>query len=1150
MPPANAYDKFSALLEVGDGLLARLYNIKHVYLPSSKDKLPIYTDAGYAKVVAAFTRKFPDAPSELEKVQGHELFVQRSKNIIDELDPIYFTFVDAMDFKDICLTLFNEFQTTANTFDLTENPHIFGSFMDLIVKFVQVHILLSTIADRKQVLSVYAKAHFYSKISEEPNYNKLGAYILEYEAPLKRMLVDFKNLSSKIGLGLLTIKDPLSKFLGVPEMRKDGLLSLITRPEQMKLPSHDQPLFDALSLQKYFIWIGWICLLIPEEFAVKEGALLNLLRTSLSQYYLLTVYKDEVFFVHQEYENLFSGYKSLNKALKLKNHKKLISESLAAVIGGTMPTRHKDRRVYLRQELTNILNLIQEYPGLLAPKIQLLLAALSMARDEVLWYYRHRAKTPPKSNAKHIREDEFRDERVIELIYLIKHVSDSIRQHADIIKSYYLQYLNTTDHTKLSDIVNQIQKDYHLNNTVTSTFTSLVQTLGSLPDDASQCDFKAWRRDWLRLEAMLSSTSTPLPLNQITHAVARLNLIYYHTQFVDNLEQLLSDCVTLKELNCFRDIVVEEYGKVVESGSVQGSHITTFFDLLNQLPQIATVYFPEEREQIGKDVVDIAQQYVNQISLKIGSLLTEISKQYIAFDAQVAPTQALYRAKEYKPDKNAVIVEPGSESEFKSRTAVEGLRTNIRTLSVLLQSLRSTFVVFSSEFTPLVAVRDMVIHHLKDFAFKLAQIPVVDKEFSLQIQRPSVIERQLSTYAYVLMTIENYVDLNAAHLIRKVLLHQYYNVAVNSTLGIELDQEPTWEPDTFLKPLTTWYVELVTIKMQNNSFTISPSRDSVVNNTSSSHIKPAEYASLSELRSLCNLIGPYGVKIIENELFRYIFKQVHALKDILTANKAALEEIAANYTKESASADTIKKMRDLDQFLQRSVYVGNALAFRGLLHQALREVTNDQIPIVYDTVKTLFAQYPNNVQMAQEYVGFDCLAREMGLPVGGAEQPLKSLLATTITTVDADLWALLPYAYAVGFTAPKVWGESVFRPLLETYSNNIHNLGLAIITLTSTLRAITTAEASEKDTADLMKKFLEVSSFVLVRQARNPKEVQARYKFASYPSAAVFLDRFVGLVHGLSRDVLENTFPYAIHRSMYRELYKPGKGQDAVEDAA
>jgi len=94
-----------------------------------------------------------------------------------------------------------------------------------------------------------------------------------------------------------------------------------------------------------------------------------------------------------------------------------------------------------------------------------------------------------------------------------------------------MKYLSTTDFSKLSEIVNQIQQDYHLNNTVTSTFASLVQTISSLPEEPSQCDFKTWRRDWLRLEAMLSSTSTPLPLDKISHAVARLNVIYYHTQY-------------------------------------------------------------------------------------------------------------------------------------------------------------------------------------------------------------------------------------------------------------------------------------------------------------------------------------------------------------------------------------------------------------------------------------------------------------------------------------------------------------------------------------------------------------------------------------------------------------------------------------------
>jgi hypothetical protein len=152
----------------------------------------------------------------------------------------------------------------------------------------------------------------------------LGTYILEYETPWKKMILDFKGIGSKLGTGLLTLKEALLKFQSVPELRKDGLLSLTLKPEQMKSPSHDIALYDALSISKMSQWISWICLLIPEEFATKEGALYGLLRVALSNAYVLPVYRDEMYYIHQEYEALFSGYKSTNKALKLKKEKKLI----------------------------------------------------------------------------------------------------------------------------------------------------------------------------------------------------------------------------------------------------------------------------------------------------------------------------------------------------------------------------------------------------------------------------------------------------------------------------------------------------------------------------------------------------------------------------------------------------------------------------------------------------------------------------------------------------------------------------------------------------------------------------------------------------------------------------------------------------------
>jgi hypothetical protein len=362
-------------------------------------------------------------------------------------------------------------------------------------------------------------------------------------------------------------------------------------------------------------------------------------------------------------------------------------------------------------------------------------------------------------------------------------------------------------------------------------------------------------------------------------------------------------------------------------------------------------------------------------------------------------------------------------------------------------------------FLPSQNLRETLATSLRDFMAKIAILPgVVDKEFSVNIQRPSVIERHLNVYINLLLSIESYgkhthtptyilsysptfffffflfkVNLNMASLVREVLLGQFYNSTVLTPLGIEMDQDPTWEGELLLKPLTQWYMELINVKCQNGGATYAPTRLAVVNNntTSSSALKFVEYASLSELRSLTNLIGPYGIKLIEMEILRYIHKQTLHIRDVLTTNKAALEEFANNAHKETSLVDLLKRTRDLDQFLQRSIFIGNALSFRNLLHRALRQVAKEEIPVIYEPVVNLFNQYPRNTSASPEYLAFDCLANDIGLHSEITEQPLKALLGTITSSAEGPLWNLLPVAFAASFTT-RVWGEAIFRPITES----------------------------------------------------------------------------------------------------------------------
>ncbi len=57
---------------------------------------------------------------------------------------------------------------------------------------------------------------------------------------------------------------------------------------------------------------------------------------------------------------------------------------------------HHHKRAYLKFEMTNLWNLLQDSPGLLGPKFPMVVCLLSMARAEIMWFARHDAQESTK----------------------------------------------------------------------------------------------------------------------------------------------------------------------------------------------------------------------------------------------------------------------------------------------------------------------------------------------------------------------------------------------------------------------------------------------------------------------------------------------------------------------------------------------------------------------------------------------------------------------------------------------------------------------------------------------------------------------------------------------------------------------------------
>jgi NCK-associated protein 1 len=170
--------------------------------------------------------------------------------------------------------------------------------------------------------------------------------------------------------------------------------------------------------------------------------------------------------------------------------------------------------------------------------------------------------------------------------------------------------------------------------------------------------------------------------------------------------------------------------------------------------------------------------------------------------------------------------------------------------------------------------------------------------------------------------------------------------------------------------------------------------------------------------------------------------------------------------------------------------------------------------------------------------------------------------------VGRELWLLLPIIYAAAFVSSKTWSEAIFHPAIEGHANNVHTLSLAINALLVATRATSTSD-NEREIIDLTKKFIEAASYVsslsvcfvpsltphthartharththththrciLLKQAQQPPR-QVEKVVQSLPSVLIFMDKFVEDSPFVTQEVLEACLPYALLRSMYKQLY-------------
>jgi len=1142
-------EKLLILKDAGEGVMSRLVWVKKM-LTSPTQRPAFFSDQQYGKVTAALIKKFPEFEQNVDKTPGFELLTGKGKQFFEEVEPYYNAFVDAFEFKEAAVAALFEVGSGTVEMKLDENPTLTAAFMDLFVTYAQMNIFVSQVEEKKILLTVFYKIFFFVKCVNEPNYLRVANYLNAFADPIRAMQEEFKTLTTSLGRTLTNVMQLYTKIRTIPVMRKDGALNITLKPEEMAKPITDKFHYQAIYSGDISNWILFGFLLCPETLSL-PGAV-DLCKFAMSESFVVPVARNLTYSIMTEYDDLFSNYKS--KTFNLTKQKKIGKDAIQDAVSKSH-LKHKERRTYIRQELNNLHRLFIDEPALMGPKFPLLLCGLSLAKEEVFWYFRHIKAQPPKGFSRKVTDDELRDNRISELIHLMVEFVDLISTHKAEIQSYYLQYLRGPDTRRLSELFSATNFHGMVSAGIGKICNSILDEIKAVDQNDFNHDFKGLRLNWFRVESSLSSLQSNTPIVKVKDVVDRLNLIANHTRYVDDIDRLLDQYASLRELWYYRDSFYETFSRAIKDGPNQPLHAMSFLKVISSFPSNASFWNGEEQAEIGQQAWKDAEKLYQEVCERIIALINEVAKNYLGFEAGLAEINAAYpllqKRKDYKPPKDFVPPAiPGSESEFRKRAQLDRLRLYERNTWQLCYALNefSVLNIYDMQSSPREYLRGAIGAAFKQFLRAYCMTEYTDEKHQPQkvIQRPSVFESQVNVYISSLKLMENFIDLDISEIVREVLLSEVWMPAlgrncVSSFEWLNMEETDIKYDGSFLGQYVAWYADFITKKLVPSGAIYSPVRHGFVSKPGSL-LKYELYADVFELKAFYRLVGPYGFKMLERELIKFVLLSVSGIKDSCSHNRQMLDELSKNYYAEGPCNEALKKLRDPDGFLQKALGIGNALSFRDLMFEAVEAVSQESVPFIHNVANNAFNQYKRNTFMLSELLPIDQLAHDSGIDTGTADQVLKKFLNKAIGSADAPLMDLLPYLFAASFIS-NYWREAQYKAAFEAYQHNAHTLAKTISGLITCIKAITLGNPDEREIVNQLKLFLEVSSVILLRMARTTYK-QEKLAPVDFPSIIVFMDIFVNESPLLNRELLESCMPYALLRNEWKSLFtvKGGKG--------
>ncbi|KAM7028318.1 LOW QUALITY PROTEIN: nck-associated protein 1-like [Acridotheres tristis] len=796
-------EKLTLLNERGWGVLVRLYHIKKTC--SDPRTRPSFLGDKAMEASAKFIqKKFPHL--DVRSNTQHLGPVHRDKgDIVRVLAPFYHTFQDLLEFRDHVYELLNTIDASQCYFDIHINYDFTKGYLDLVVTYVSLVLLLARTEERRLLLGLYQCAHEMSHGASEPGFPRLAQMVLEYEHPLKKLPEEFGPHTKAVSSALLSLRAPFSRRCRDAEQwRREQLLSLLGPAGDMLSPATcDSMACEYLSLEVMERWIILGFLVCPGALAAPPCQ--ELWRQALHGSLFVTLVRDEaVVAVHKVTEELLGGLKGFGK--RVADVKECRDHAVAQ-----SPALHRGRRSFLRGAVRELLALLEDQPGLLGPKALLVFVALSLCRDEVSWLSRHAEHVTKTKNP-----EDFTDSHIAELLFLLEQLRALLRRHLRLLRRYHRQYLARFDALVLSDIIQELSVCPEEESVILSSFVTSLSALSAKEvDDKEQFDFTALRLDWFRLQAYTSVSKAPLPLVSNADLGRAMNLVVFHTLLLDRPEELLDETSDLSHL-CFYPRPLERmFSQTLEDPSMLRFSIA-FPLLCAHFSRCPHPMCPEEYPQLEAAALGMCHKFLEELArVSSGCVLDACAEQH-NLSQQLLPKHCaatISRARVKKapkqpprkgdPDRD----KPGTESQRRDRTLTTNMDKLHLTLAELSLSLNHVpnFTVFGHTVTP----AEYLSSHLETRLTRAIVAMAGYSQATQEVARPSEVLAGLAAYAGLVQRLGQLVTLDTGRLLRSVLLQQCH------------PRDGSGQP-TLTAIYTDWYLEALLRQASTGAVLLSP----------------------------------------------------------------------------------------------------------------------------------------------------------------------------------------------------------------------------------------------------------------------------------------------------------------------------------------